>query len=101
MEDHNGWHAYRHIIDSVNLTSDLNWYARPDEDASGYLLTAARKQEIVRIIEVDYGIALTMRDKDFILNMRSPRQLCTDFPNRFNPMQYPKLTSDLPTTPAL
>jgi len=99
MDEHNGWHAYRHICNRINLTSDLGWYARPDEDASNYLLTATRKQEIVRIIEEEYGVELTDDDKKFILGMKSPRQLCIDFPNRFNPRHYEKLVAVLPKKP--
>ncbi len=97
MEEHNGWHAYRHIVDRVNLTTDLSWYARPDEDTSNYMITPNRKLEIVRIIEEEYGVTLKPEDIEFILKMRSPRQLCTDFPNRFNPRHYAELNSDLPS----
>lgn len=94
-DEHNGWHAYRHICSRVKLTSDFNWYARPDEDAS-YIITVERRQEIIRIIGEEYGVKLTGEDKQFILSMKSPRQLCVDFPNRFNPRHYAELTSDLP-----
>jgi hypothetical protein len=96
-DDHNGWHAYRFIASKVGLTSDLNRYARPREDSPHYLLTPKRRAEIVRIIEEEYGVTLTAEDKDWILNkMKSPHQLCVDFPNRFNPRHYPALTSDRP-----
>ncbi|MFZ5424293.1 MAG: hypothetical protein ACOZAO_00680 [Patescibacteria group bacterium] len=95
--DHNGWHAYRHIISEVNLIWYLDWYARPDENTTNYLITPKRRKQIVRIIEKKYKVKLKPEDKAWILEkMNSPRHLCTDFPNRFNPRHYPSLTSDLP-----
>lgn len=93
-EEHNGFHAYRRICQQIGLTANLFWYSRPDGDCTGLLLTKKRKQEIVRIIEVEYQIPLNDADKTFILKMTTPRQLCEGFAERFNPNQYPALTSD-------
>ena len=60
MDEHNGWQAYRYVCDWAGLTSDLWWYARPDEDTTGYLLTEKRKRNILRIIEKGYGVTLYM-----------------------------------------
>ncbi|OGY40361.1 MAG: hypothetical protein A2570_03745 [Candidatus Brennerbacteria bacterium RIFOXYD1_FULL_41_16] len=96
MDEHNGWHAYRLIAARAGLTTDINWYAHGENTPNYVIYLGGHREEIVRIIEEEYGVTLTEDDRKFILDMKTPHELCVDFPNRFNPNHYPDLKSDRP-----
>lgn len=101
FSDHQGWNAASRIVSTcIGMAGDapLSWYNDPDFSFPfGEELWQKRAQLAVDVIEQLYQVPLKPEDKRFILTeMRTPRQVVGEFPERFNPDHYPTLTSDLP-----